>query len=82
MEQKTKSEIIQNAIEAREQEVLLYQINIDNYELALEEIHSLPELEKVDLDSFVAQLEELLKSEKLEQKKAKIMLKVLKQQAL
>lgn len=77
---KTRQEILAMALEAREQEVMHYQINIDNYSLALEEISKLPADERVEMSKFADQLRELLASEKLEQKKAKIMLAVIKQQ--
>lgn len=76
----TKQEILLASLEAREQEVMHYQINIDNYTLALEEIESLPETERIELEGFADQLRGLLTSEILEQKKAKIMLSVIKKQ--
>jgi hypothetical protein len=80
MEIQTRKEIIAAAFGARQQEVMHYQINIDNYTLALAEIRKLPDAEQSELQSFADQLRGLLASEKLEQKKAKIMLKVVKQQ--
>lgn len=80
MEIKTRQEIIASALEAREQEVMHYQINIDNYTIALAEIRKLSDEEQGELSGFADQLRGLLASEKLEQKKAKIMLSVLKQQ--
>lgn len=71
----TKEETLQEALKAREEEVLMYQINIDNYERAIEKSNSDPEL-----GEFVQRLEELLVSSRLEQKKAKIMLEVVKDQ--
>jgi len=76
----TKQEILTTSLEARIQEVMHYQINIDNYTLALEEIESLPETERIELEGFAGQLRGLLTSEILEQKKAKIMLSVIKKQ--
>ena len=76
----TREEILAMSLEAREQEVMHYQINIDNYTLALEEIGKLQPDERAELASFANQLHDLLVSEKLEQKKAKIMLSVIKQQ--
>ena len=64
----------------REREVHQYQINIDNYALALQHITSLSTDEQVELTAFAEQLRELLASEKIEQKKAKIMLAVLQAQ--
>ena len=57
-----------------------YQINIDNYTIALNEIAKLPPQEQAELSEFSGQLRGLLASEKLEQKKAKIMLEVVRQQ--
>lgn len=76
----TREEILAMSLEAREQEVMHYQINIDNYMLALEEIGKLPPDERAELATFANQLHDLFVSEKLEQKKAKIMLSVIKQQ--
>jgi hypothetical protein len=77
---KTREEILAMSLEGREQEVMTYQINIDNYALALEEIGNLPPDERNELSDFTEQLRTLLTSEKLEQKKAKIMLAVIKKQ--
>jgi len=76
----TREEILASSLTAREAEVMHYQINIDNYTLALEEISKLPPDERHDLNAFVEQLNTLYASEKIEQKKAKIMLSVIKQQ--
>lgn len=76
----TREEILEMSLKVREQEVMHYQINIDNYTIALEEIDSLPPQERAEMSSFATQLAELLASEKLEQKKAKIMLAVVKKQ--
>ena len=76
----TREEILEMSLKAREQEVMHYQINIDNYTIALEEIDSLPPQERAEMSSFATQLAELLASERLEQKKAKIMLAVVKKQ--
>lgn len=80
MANETREEILQAALDARKQEVMHYQINIDNYTIALEEIGKLPADERADLSGFADQLRTLLTSERLEQKKAKIMLSVMKQQ--
>ena len=63
---------IPELIEARRDEVAAYQFNIDNYTIAIEIAKEDPELAP-----FVEQLESLLKSELYEQKKAKVMLKVM-----
>lgn len=75
-----KEEILKTNLEARENEVMMYQINIDNYTLALEEIENLSSDEQDELADFKQQLANVLTTEKLEQKKAKIMLSVLKKQ--
>ena len=67
----TREEILASSLAAREQEVMHYQINIDNYTLAFEEISKLPPDERLELASFSEQLQTLYASEKLEQKKAK-----------
>ena len=76
----TREEILASSLTARKAEVMHYQINIDNYALALEEIGNLPPDERNELLDFAEQLRSLLTSEKLEQKKAKIMLAVIKKQ--
>ena len=76
----TREEILASALEAREQEVMHYQINIDNYTLALDEMSKLSVEERAELSGFADQLRTLLASEKLEQKKAKIMLAVVQKQ--
>jgi len=77
---KTREEILRINLDARVQEVMHYQINIDNYTLALENIASMNADERAELSGFADQLRGLLASEKLEQKKAKVMLEVLRQQ--
>jgi hypothetical protein len=77
---KTREEILRVNLDARVQEVMHYQINIDNYTLALQNIAVMPLDERAELSGFADQLANLLASEKLEQKKAKVMLAVLKQQ--
>lgn len=76
----TREEILKTSLDARIQEVMHYQINIDNYAIALEKIGSLPPDERAELSAFTEQLRTLLTSEKLEQKKAQIMLAVIQQQ--
>lgn len=70
-----KRELLTEALSAREDEVIHYQINIDNYERAIEKATLDP-----DLTEFVSQLSSLLQSSSIEQKKAKIMLEVIKDQ--
>jgi len=76
----TRKDILSSALFAREQEIMHYQINIDNYTLALEELSALPANEAAELSGFLAQLTGLLASELLEQKKSKIMLRVIQRQ--
>lgn len=80
MQNTSREEILKTSLEARESEVMHYQINIDNYTLALQEIETLSADERAELSAFTEQLRTLLTSEKLEQKKAKIMLAVVKKQ--
>jgi hypothetical protein len=76
----SREEILKTSLEARDNEVMHYQINIDNYTLALQEIETLSADDRAELSGFTEQLRTLLTSEKLEQKKAKIMLAVIKKQ--
>ena len=76
----SREQILKDSLPAREAEVMHYQINIDNYTIALDEISKLPDDERAELSGFAEQLTGLLASEKLEQKKAKIMLAVIKRQ--
>ena len=71
----TKEEILRQALIAREEEVLHYQINIDNYLLAIVKADEDP-----DLTDFAQRLRELLSSSIIEQKKAQIMLEVIRDQ--
>lgn len=70
-----KAAILSAALTAREEEVLHYQINIDNYRLAIGKASGDP-----DLAEFAEQLSGLLESSILEQKKAQIMLDVIREQ--
>lgn len=72
-----KQEILAQALEARNQEVMGYQINIDNYTLAIEHINQSGDSE---LEEFKNQLSNLLKSEILEQKKANVIRAVIAKQ--
>lgn len=72
-----KIEALSSAKDARVKEVLYYQINIDNYSLAIEEIDRLQDAE---LSEFKQQLQIMLASEILEQKKAKVLLTVIEKQ--
>ena len=71
--------LLRNALEQRQQAVLEYQINIDNFKAAIEEVRS-QYSDDTTLQPFLTQLKELLASNILEQKKEKIMLKVIEDQ--
>lgn len=73
----TKEKILKDAHKQRVEEVLAYQINIDNYRLA---IFHIEESGDPDLSGFKTQLETLLKTEVIEQKKSKVMLAVIEKQ--
>ena len=75
-----REDILKAALDARVQEVMHYQINIDNYTLALDRIDGMGDRDQQELAGFRDQLETLLASEKLEQKKARVMLDVLRAQ--
>ena len=77
---RTREEILQTNLDARKQEVMHYQINIDNYTLALANIAAMAADERSELLGFADQLTGLLASERMEQRKAKVMLEVLRQQ--
>lgn len=72
-----KQTILAGALKGREDEVLHYQINIDNYTLALQELERMNDPQ---LGPFQQQIKQLLASELLEQKKAMVMLGVIKKQ--
>lgn len=71
----TQQETLQQALEARIDEVAHYQLNIDNYETALK---LLDERNDPDLADFKVQLSELLRTSIIEQKKAQVMLDAIK----
>lgn len=76
----SREEILRNALVGREHEVMQYQINIDNYTIALQEIEKMSVEERAEIASFADHLRKLLASEKAEQRKASLMLHVLKKQ--
>ena len=76
----TRKEILFATLKGREQEIMHYQLNIDNYTLALEEIGAMSAAEAAELAGFADQIANLLASEILEQKKSKIMLRVIQRQ--
>ena len=65
-----RHEILTQSVEARENDIMLYQINIDNYRAAIADI----EANYPDLSDFADQLRSLLQSSLLEQKKEQVML--------
>jgi transcriptional regulator CtsR len=70
-----QKEILTSALDARIKEVTEYQVNIDNFRLAIERIG-----DDAELQQFKEQLQGLLSSSLLEQRKAQIMLDVIKSQ--
>ena len=70
-----RHEILTAALDARIKEVTEYQVNIDNFRLAIERVGDDPELQ-----DFKANLSGLLASSILEQRKAQIMLDVIRAQ--
>ena len=68
-------EILKTAKESREKELIEYQVNIDNFKLAIELIG-----DDAELAEFKKHLKELLSSSQLEQRKAKIMYEVVSKQ--
>jgi hypothetical protein len=77
--QMNKIEILQNSKTHRQENVDQYQINIDNYTLAIAEIEQ-NHVGDESLAAFKQQLESLLKSEIAEQKKEMIMITVINKQ--
>lgn len=75
MDNQYKKEIFTQALEARIREVTEYQVNIDNFRLAIERIG-----DDADLQDFKQQLQGLLASSVTEQKKSQIMLDVVRSQ--
>lgn len=69
-------EILTSALEARERELIEYQVNIDNYRLAIDKIADDDE----ELQPFKEQLENLLRSSLLEQRKSTIIRDVIADQ--
>ena len=70
-----KNEILTASLEGRIREVTEYQVNIDNFRLAIEMVG-----DDEELAEFKHQLEGLLASSLLEQRKSQIMLAVIRQQ--
>lgn len=70
-----KNEILTASLDGRIREVTEYQVNIDNFRLAIEMIG-----DDEELADFKHQLQGLLASSMLEQRKAQIMLDVIRRQ--
>ena len=68
-------EILTSALDGRIKEVTEYQVNITNFSLAIERIG-----DDLELQDFKANLEGLLASSILEQRKSQIMLDVIQSQ--
>jgi hypothetical protein len=75
MDNDYKNEILSAAMTARVKEVTEYQVNIDNFRLAIRRIG-----DDVEMQDFKTNLQNLLASSLLEQRKAQIMLDVIKSQ--
>lgn len=75
MNHEYRKEILTAALDARIKEVTEYQVNIDNYRLAIERIG-----DDEELQPFKQQIQTLLASSRLEQRKAQIMLDVIRSQ--
>jgi hypothetical protein len=75
MDEQYKNELLKKAFETRIKEVTEYQVNIDNFRLAINKIKN----DEYFVD-FKNQLENLLKTSLYEQSKAKIMLEVIQSQ--
>lgn len=73
----TTQNILVDSKKARIEEVEYYQVNINNYKMAIEIIDNKNDPDLID---FKAQLEELLRTSLIEQKKAQIMLDVISAQ--
>lgn len=74
------NETLTQSLTGREDEVQLYQINIDNYRLAVEHIAGMGADDQAELADFRSELEQRLAAELHQQKRAKVMLAVVQQQ--
>lgn len=72
---KYQLQILKNSVDARRNEVVEYQVNIDNYTRLLVEIG-----DDHELQDFKKDVDALLKSSIIEQKKSKLILKVIEDQ--
>ena len=75
MDETYKKEMLTAALDGRIKEVIEYQVNIDNFKLAIELIG-----DREDLQDFKSQIESLLSSNIHELSKSQIMLEVVQSQ--
>ena len=74
-----KLEILKEALTGRDQEILNYQINIDNFERAIKKIKE-EYMDNAEIVQFGQHLHGLLESNVIEQTKAKIIRDVIAEQ--
>ena len=74
-----KTSFFSEILERRNKDIEMYQINIDNYQRAIDKIDNLYS-EKEGMDEFKTQLIELLRTSKIEQLKEIIMRDVIEEQ--
>lgn len=70
-----KNQLLTTALDARVKEVTEYQVNIDNFKLAIDRIGEDP-----DLQEFKGYIQNMLSSSVIEQRKAQVMLEVVQSQ--
>tara|TARA_R110000851_G_scaffold2217_1_gene8594 strand:- start:2856 stop:3086 length:231 start_codon:yes stop_codon:yes gene_type:complete len=70
-----RKEILESALDARQREVIEYQVNIDNFTMAAERIG-----DDLDLQNYKATISDMLTQTMVEIKKAKLMLGVIEEQ--
>ena len=73
-------ETLAQSLTGRTDEVQLYQLNIDNYRLAIEYIDGMSAEDQVELAEFRSELEQRLAAELHQQKRANVMLAVVQKQ--
>lgn len=69
-------EILTSALEGRRREITEYQVNIDNFRLAIDKISD----SDTEMQAFKAHLQQLLQENIIEQRKSQIMLEVIESQ--
>ena len=74
------SEILQATLAARIADFDHYQLNITNYEMAIDHIDGMSEADQEELKECREELTERLRAERDEQKKTAVMLAVIKKQ--